>query len=258
MPGITQPRQATASLAEPAVTLSAVSKRFRGHLVLDALCTEIPAGRITCVMGLNGCGKSTLLCLLAGFMHPTGGTITHHYAAAATAGANANGGGMAAFLDPASCHPWHSPRRHLRWIAATKGINAGAEASINAAIEAAGLTRDANRPLARCSLGIRQRTGIAGAMLSRPKLLLLDEPHNGLDLDAAWWLTDATKALRNSGTAVVIATHDAAWVEANADDILLLHASSLLCHAPVESLTAPHSSLEATLRELLHPTEAIT
>jgi ABC-2 type transport system ATP-binding protein len=220
-----------------------VTKRYGPTVAVDDLSFEIHPGAVTGFLGPNGAGKTTTLRMLLGLAEPTAGSATvfgHRYAdledPIATVGA---------VLESTTFHPWRSARHHLFMLAATAGI--GRE-RVDEVLRLVGLTDAANRRVGGFSLGMRQRLGIATALLGRPRLLILDEPANGLDPEGIRWLRDLLRDYVRDGNSVLISSHLLSEVAQTVDDVVIIAAGRLRAHCPLDELTG--SRLEDAFLEL--------
>ncbi|MFD6163143.1 ABC transporter ATP-binding protein [Nocardia sp. NPDC060256] len=188
-------------------------------------------GALTYLIGLNGTGKTTLLRCICGIIAPAIGTVLvdgtrvrAQHTTPATLGMHLN---YRAF------DPRHTARRHLRWIARARGLATGRVGDV---LEIVDLVPDADRRLGHYSLGMLQRVGIAAALLSEPRTLLLDEPLNGLDIAGIRWIRGLLRDLADAGTCVLVATHLLDEVERNADHIVILGNGRILTDQPFTHL----------------------
>ncbi|NKY58304.1 ABC transporter ATP-binding protein [Nocardia flavorosea] len=204
---------------------------YSGVSVLEVPELTVADGTLTYLIGLNGTGKTTLLRSICGVIAPAAGTvrvdgvlIRDHHTTPATLGLHLN---YRAF------DPRHTARRHLRWIARARGLPTGRVGDVLEIVE---LARVADRRLGHYSLGMLQRVGIAAALLSEPRTLLLDEPLNGLDIAGIRWLRELLRDLADTGTCVLVATHLLDEVERNADHIVILGNRRVLADEPFAQL----------------------
>jgi ABC-2 type transport system ATP-binding protein len=211
-------------------------KRYRKTTAVDGLTFSVSAGRITGFLGPNGAGKTTTLRILLGLVHPTSGTATiegRRYRAIADPVRL-----VGAVLEASNYHPKRSGRNHLRTLAAAAGVS---YARVEELLEFVGLGSAARRPVGGYSLGMRQRLSVAGALLGDPKLLVLDEPANGLDPEGIRWLRDFLRSFTSGGGTVFISSHVLAEVQQLAEDVVIIDHGRLVAHEPVELLTARSS-----------------
>jgi ABC-2 type transport system ATP-binding protein len=213
------------------VEIRGLSKRFGRVLAVDELSFDVQAGRVTGFLGPNGAGKSTTLRALLGLVRPSGGTATF--------------GGMryeelerpstkvGAVLEDASFHPGRTARNHLR-VLATTGEHPFER--VDAVLRDVGLTEAANRRVGGYSMGMRQRLGIASALLGDPEVLILDEPTNGLDPPGIAWMRDLVRAQAARGRAVLISSHLLAEVAQSVDDVVVVARGQLRGQGTLESV----------------------
>ncbi|WP_280370009.1 ABC transporter ATP-binding protein [Nocardia wallacei] len=219
--------------------------RFPGVTVLEIPCLTVPDGTLTYLLGLNGTGKTTLLRCVCGIIAPATGTVSvdgvpvrAHRTTPATLGMHLN---FEAF------DPRHTARRHLRWIARARGVPARRVGAVLDTVDLAGV---ADRRLAHYSLGMLQRVGIAAALLSRPRTLLLDEPLNGLDIAGILWMRGLLRRLADEGTCVLVTSHLLDEVERNADRVIVLGDGRILTDQPLPELMHDLEPGETTLEDV--------
>jgi ABC-2 type transport system ATP-binding protein len=239
------PRRPPAT-AGPAIQVAGLRKKF-GHVVaVDDVSFTVSYGRITGFLGPNGAGKTTTLRMVLGLIHPDGG-------AAAIAGRPY--GKLAgpactvgALLDDAA-HPGRTGRDHLRMLAAAAGLPRNRAVQL---LDLAGLAYAARQRAGRYSLGMRERLGLAAALLGDPDVLILDEPANGLDPQGIRWLRDLLRTLAAEGRAVLVSSHILAEVAQTVDDIVVISHGRTVAQAPLPELLAarPGATLEDIYLEL--------
>jgi ABC-2 type transport system ATP-binding protein len=154
---------------------------------------------------------------------------------------------IGAVLEASGAHEGRTGRDHLRVICRAAGIPL---ARADAALAAAGLTRAANRTVAGYSLGMRQRLGVAAALLGDPQVLVLDEPGNGLDPEGIRWMRELLRALAADGGTVLVSSHQLAEMEQLADDLVIIAAGRVAATGTLASVTGAHPCLEAAFLEL--------
>lgn len=203
---------------------------------LDNITHTFADGTLTYLVGLNGTGKSTLLRLLCGILRPNSGQVDLHNDAV----------GMMLSTDAANLG--HTGRRHLHWAAAARGVP-GIQA--DQLLVNAGLTSVAHTPVSGYSLGMRQRLGIATALLGYPRNIVLDEPLNGLDVAGILWLRTLLRDLANAGHCVIVASHHLAEIELSADNVVILEQGTVLAAGTITEVRGQHSSLEEAFVALI-------
>lgn len=213
----------------PAISLTGVSKLFGRFAALRDVSADFEAGRLCAIFGENGAGKSTLLRIIAGLARPTHGTVDFQTAEGKRIGLFAadhdenrsavlqNIGYMA---HASMLYDEMSAMENLRYCATLFGISD--EAHLAAAIERVGLDPKLDRRVGDYSQGMRQRLSLARALLHEPGILLLDEPFSNLDAGGAREIAALLGKLRDAGKTILVVTHQAAHLEAIADESLLL------------------------------------
>ncbi len=208
-------------------------KRYRKATAVDGLTFQVPDGRITGFLGPNGAGKTTTLRILLGLVHPTAGSATIDGRAYRELDAPIHHVG--AVLETSNYHPKRSGRRHLRVLCAAGGLAASRADEV---LDLVGITNAADREVGGYSLGMHQRLSVAGALLGEPRLLVLDEPANGLDPEGIRWLRDLLRRFVAGGSTVFISSHVLAEVQQLVDDVVIIHRGRLVAQQSVAELTA--------------------
>jgi len=200
-----------------AVVVDRATKVIDGVTVLDDVSFTAHPGRVTAFLGPNGAGKSTTLRAILGIDHLDSGSATiggrpfrEHRRPLQVAGA---------LLTPDAVHPRRTARGHLRVVAVSNGLPAQ---SVARALHLAGITEIADVPVGQMSLGMRQRLGLATALIGDPAVVVLDEPHNGLDTAAIRWLRLVLRALAEAGRTVLVSSHLMFEIELICDDIVVI------------------------------------
>jgi ABC-2 type transport system ATP-binding protein len=209
-----------------------LTKRFGSTTAVDDLTFAIEPGRITGFLGPNGAGKTTTLRMLLGLVHPTAGAALVEGVAYRALGNPTKTVG--AVLESSSYHPGRSGRNHLRVMATEAGIPL---ARADETLEQVELSASARRPVKTYSLGMRQRLSVAAALLGNPRLLVLDEPANGLDPEGIRWLRNFLRSFAEGGGTVFISSHVLAEISQLADEVVIIHKAKLVTHEPLETLT---------------------
>jgi ABC-2 type transport system ATP-binding protein len=203
-----------------AVQARGVSKWFGDTTALDAVDVTVSPGTVHGLLGPNGAGKTTLLSALFGLVLPDEGTLKLFGRTRAAAGA-AWLDGVAGFVETPRFYPYLSGRRNLAILAGLDGGDAAA--LIDQALDRAGLAGARGTKVKGYSLGMRQRLGLAAAMLRRPRLLILDEPTNGMDPAGIRDLRAALRRLARDGVTVILSSHNMTQVEEICDSVTVLH-----------------------------------
>lgn len=210
--------------------LDGVTKRYDDRDVVSDITLALSAGEKLALLGHNGAGKSTLIRLILGLAPIDGGGISIAGAAPGTAEARR----LTAYLpETVAFHRLLSGREQLRAFARMKGE---ALATADDLLERVGLARDGNRRIGTYSKGMRQRLGLAQALIGRPRLVLLDEPTSGLDPVARWDFYGIIDQLAADGAAVLLSSHALTEIEARTDRIAMLRAGSLVAEGSLETL----------------------
>jgi ABC-2 type transport system ATP-binding protein len=210
-----------------------VTKRFGAVLALDDVTFVAPAGAVTALVGPNGSGKTTLMRIALGLARPSAGQ-------ALVAGKPYRRlerplTRIGALLDATALSPGLTGRAHLRSLAAAGGIPA---ARADAVIEQVGLGAAARRRVGGWSLGMKQRLGLAVALLGDPPVLLLDEPMNGLDPEGMVWFRGLVRGLRDEGRAVLVSSHLMRELEDIADRVVVINRGRIAADAGIDALRA--------------------
>jgi ABC-2 type transport system ATP-binding protein len=210
-----------------------LTKRFGSTTAVDNLTFAIEPGRITGFLGPNGAGKTTTLRMLLGLVHATGGEALVEGVPYRKLGDPARTVG--AVLEASSYHPNRSGRNHLRVLATAAGIPLARADETLEQVELSGVGR---RRVETYSLGMRQRLSVAAALLGEPRLLILDEPANGLDPEGIRWLRNFLRSFAAGGGTVFISSHVLAEVAQIANEVVIIHKAKLVAHEPLTALTA--------------------
>jgi ABC-2 type transport system ATP-binding protein len=209
-----------------------LTKRYGKVLAVDDLSFEVRAGSITGFLGPNGAGKTTTLRIFLGLVHPTSGTATIDGKRFRQLERPMRVG---AVLEATGFYPGRSGRDHLRAMATAARIP---EPRADEVLALVGLEGSARRRVKGYSLGMRQRLGIATALLGDPEILILDEPANGLDPDGIRWLRDFMRGFVGAGRTILVSSHVLSEVSQVADDVVIVDKGRLVAQAPVAELTA--------------------
>jgi ABC-2 type transport system ATP-binding protein len=215
------------------ISAQGLTKAFGTRLAVDGLSFEVHPGRVTGFLGPNGAGKTTTLRMVLGLARSTSGTATILGRPYPELDHPARRVGVV--LDTASFHPRRSGRNHLRWLAAAADVPKG---RIREVLEAVDLSDAADQRVGEFSLGMRQRLGLAAALLGDPQVLVLDEPANGLDPAGIRWLRELLRSFAHSGGAVFVSSHLLAEVAQLADEVVVIARGRLVTQTTVPALTA--------------------
>ena len=215
-----------------------VTKRYGREVAVDDLTFTVQPGRVTGFLGPNGAGKSTAMKILLDLAKPEHGRATIGGTRYRDMVDPARSVGVV--LEPNAFHPGRSGRNHLRVLADGAGIDLS---RITEMLEAVGLSHAADRHVGGYSLGMRQRLGLAGAMLGDPPVLVLDEPGNGLDPQGIRWLRDLLRERAAAGGTVFVSSHLLAEVEHLADEIVVLSHGQLVTTGTLAALQQAGTSV---------------
>ncbi|MEV6017175.1 MULTISPECIES: ATP-binding cassette domain-containing protein [unclassified Streptomyces] len=205
-----------------------LTKEYGGKRAVDRLTFSVLPGRVTGFLGPNGAGKSTTMRLVLGLDRPTSGTATIGGRAYATLDEPLRKVG--ALLDAGAAHGSRTARDHLRALAASNRIP---DRRVDEVLEEAGLASVARRRVRTYSLGMRQRLGIAAALLGDPPVVLLDEPSNGLDPEGIIWIRELLRRLAREGRTVLVSSHLMNETASFADHLVVLGRGRLLADLPM-------------------------
>ena len=223
----------------PVIEVRGLTKRFGPVLAVDRLSFEVERGTVVGFLGPNGAGKTTTLRMLLGLVRPDEGTATIHGRAYLDLAEPLHQVG--AVLEASSFHPGRTARNHLR----IQALAGQADPSrIDDVLDIVGLTDVASRRVGKFSLGMRQRLGLAAALLTDPELLILDEPANGLDPEGVRWLRDLLRGLADEGATVLVSSHILAEVAQTVDSVVILDHGRLVAQSTLAELTLGAEDLE--------------
>ena len=215
------------------IEVEGLTKRFGSTVAVDDLSFSVGAGTITGFLGPNGAGKSTTMRAILGLVRPTTGTTTVlglQYRELDDPVRR-----VGALLETFDAHPGRSGRNHLRVLATAGGIPRSRVAEVLALVD---LTQAGRRRVKGYSLGMRQRLGLAAALLGDPEVLVLDEPANGLDPQGIRWLRDFLRSLASEGRTILISSHVLSEVAQTVDEVVIIHRGKLVRHAAMSEVEA--------------------
>jgi ABC-2 type transport system ATP-binding protein len=234
---------------EATIAVTGLRKRFGSTLALDGMTFIVQPGQVTGFVGPNGAGKSTTMRVILGLDAPDQGSalisgqpyprlrrpLSH----------------IGAMLDAAALQPGRTARNHLLWLAHSQGLSSR---RVDEVIEQAGLATAARRKAGGFSLGMRQRLGIAAAMLGDPPVLMFDEPFNGMDPEGIVWMRGYLRALAAEGRAVLVSSHLMSELQDAADHLIVAGRGRVIADTSVAELIAAASGDRVTLRTSAAPT----
>lgn len=215
------------------IELRGLTKSFGATVAVDDLTASVRPGSITAFLGPNGAGKTTTLRMLLGLVAPTAGTATidgKRYCELSEPVRE-----VGALLEASGFHPGRSAIDHLRGLAVAARLPRDAPMR---ALDEVDLASEADRRVGEFSLGMRQRLGLAAAILGDPRVLVLDEPANGLDPQGIRWLRGYLRDLADDGRTVFVSSHVLAEVEQSADEVLMIARGRLVRSASLADLRA--------------------
>jgi ABC-2 type transport system ATP-binding protein len=221
------------------IVVDDLSKTFPGGIrAVDRLSFAVEPGSVTGFLGPNGAGKTTTLRMLLGLVHPTGGRATiggHPYHAIPNPLTV-----VGASLESSSFHPARTARNHLRILCIVAGLP---ERRADEVLDLVGLHGSARRKVRGYSMGMRQRLGLAAALLGDPRVLILDEPANGLDPEGIRWLRGLFRHLAGEGRTILVSSHQLNEVQEVADRVVILNRGRLVRAGSIDELTAGTDSV---------------
>jgi ABC-2 type transport system ATP-binding protein len=227
------------------VEIHDLTKTFGQVTAVRRVSFTAPAGKVTGLLGPNGSGKTTTLRVALGLVRPTAGqaliggvpygrlTRPRHT--------------VGALLEATGFHPGRRARDHLRVLAAAEGMP---DHRVDGVLDQVDLASAASRRVREFSLGMRQRLGLAAALLGDPQVLLLDEPANGLDPAGIAWLRGLLRGLANEGRAIIVASHVLSEVDQTADHVVIVSAGRLRFAGPLREIGETDNALESAFLRL--------
>jgi ABC-2 type transport system ATP-binding protein len=230
--------------SQPALSVERLSKSYGTKPAVRGVSLAVAPGSVHGLVGPNGSGKSTILRSVLGLVHPDAGMIEVLGGDRAAAAARAEGG-LAGLVDDPRFYPYLTARENLALLARLDGDR---EPDLDALLDRAGLAEAARQKVGGFSLGMRQRLGLAAALMRRPKVLLLDEPANGLDPAGADELWQVVRELAADGTAVLLSSHDLMAIDEVCDAITVLREGEVAWSGAIGELRALAPAPEHILR----------
>ena len=215
-----------------AISVHGLVKRFGRVVAVDDLSFQVQPGTLTGFVGPNGAGKTTTLRMILGLVRPTAGTALIDGVPYARLDRPARHVG--AVLEASGFHPGRTARDHLRVLAGPSGIPVN---RVDEVLSEVDLSAAARRRVGGFSLGMRQRLGLAGALLGDPGLLILDEPTNGLDPAGVHWLRTFLRQRVDHGGTVLVSSHLLAELALSADSVIIIKDGRLVTQGPVGEIT---------------------
>ncbi|NUS55961.1 MAG: ATP-binding cassette domain-containing protein [Streptomycetaceae bacterium] len=234
---------AVAAAPEPAaVTVEGLTKRYGRTTVVDRLSFTVRSGAVTGFFGPNGAGKTTVLKAVAWLVRPTAGRVLVRGRATVS-----DPRVLGVHIEPCGAHPGRTARAHLGALAVLAGLP---PARVGEVLELVGLEDAAKRRVGTYSLGMRQRLGLAAALLGDPDILVLDEPVNGLDPQAIRRLRTLIRERARRGATTLLSSHILSEAARIVDDVVIIDQGRLLRAGTVQELTSPSTSLDDVFHDL--------
>jgi ABC-2 type transport system ATP-binding protein len=230
-------------MIEKNIEVCGLRKRFGPTLALDGMTFRVEPGRVTGFVGPNGAGKSTTIRVILGLDTPDAGHALvggHAYQQLRHPLRH-----VGALVDAAALQPSRTGRNHLLWMARSQDM---AASRVDEVIDLVGLTGAARRKAGGYSLGMRQRLGIAAAMLGDPPVLVLDEPFNGMDPEGIIWIRHLLGSLAAEGRAVLVSSHLMSEIQDMADQVVVIGRGKVLADATVDDLLSRASGDRVLVR----------
>ncbi|WP_322410006.1 ABC transporter ATP-binding protein [Microbacterium invictum] len=221
------------------IEVRSLTKKYGATLAVDHVDFDVSPGEVTGFLGPNGAGKSTTLRMILGLDRPTAGSALVDGSPYRTLTEPLRRVG--ALLDAQALHPGRTGRDHLRIAALTNGLGRD---RVELALHRTGLTDAAGKRIRSYSLGMRQRLGIAGALLGDPAILIFDEPVNGLDVDGVRWIRELLRGLADEGRTVFVSSHLMSELQLIADRVVIIGKGRLVADAPLADVVTDGESLE--------------
>jgi ABC-2 type transport system ATP-binding protein len=230
-------------IGDATIAVSGLRKRFGATLALDGMSFTVDPGQVTGFVGPNGAGKSTTMRVILGLDAPDSGTALIGGRAYRSLRRPLSQAG--ALLDAGALQPSRSGRNHLLWLARSQGLPARRVEEVTGLV---GLGSAIGRKGGGYSLGMRQRLGIAAAMLGDPPVLILDEPFNGMDPEGIVWMRGFLRSLAAEGRAVLVSSHLMSELEDTADHLVIVGRGRVIASCGVAELIAAASGDRVALR----------
>ncbi|SBT44738.1 ABC-2 type transport system ATP-binding protein [Micromonospora auratinigra] len=225
------------------IELRELTKRYGRTTAVDRLTLTVRPGHVTGFLGPNGAGKSTTLRLILGLHRPTGGTVT--VAGRPFAERPRGLRHVGALLDAGDVHPGRSARAHLAALARSNAIG---RTRVDEVLHEVGLATVAGRRVGGFSLGMKQRLGIAAALLGDPPALLFDEPFNGLDPEGVRWVRGLFRRLAGEGRTVLVSSHLMSEMAQTADHLVVIGRGELVADESLPAFAARSARPQVVVR----------
>ena len=218
------------------IVVDRLTKTYGSKKAVDDLSFTVSPGRVTGFLGPNGSGKSTTMRCMLGLDAADAGTVTFNGKKYSDLEQPLTHVGS--LLDAGDAHKGRSARNHLRWIAMTHGFP---ESRVDEVLHQVGMTDVARTKVGKFSLGMRQRLGLAVALLGNPEVVILDEPANGLDPEGIRWTRDVMRSLADAGRSVLVSSHQLVELSLVADDLVVIGQGRLISAGPISQFMTQHA-----------------
>jgi ABC-2 type transport system ATP-binding protein len=232
-------------MTTPVIEFRNLVKKYKDLTAVDNLSFTIESGKITGLLGPNGAGKSTALKCLLGLSHATSGEAL--VLGKSFSQLHLPLKEIGAVIEDAGFNPKLSAEKNLKIVAASSEIDDSRVAEVLEMVELDGVGKKKSKEF---SLGMKQRLALAGAMLGDPKILILDEPSNGLDPIGIAWLRKFLRKLADSGSTILISSHLLAEMEHTVDDVVIINRGKMIVDGPIKDVTSQGSLEDAFMRAI--------
>lgn len=225
------------------IEVEALTKRFGKHTAVDSLSFSVQPGRVTGFLGPNGSGKSTTMRCMVDLDHADAGTVRFAGRPYRSLARPIHEVGL--LLDAGFIHPARSGRNHLRWLAASNHVPMS---RVEEVLGLVGLAEVGGRRVKNYSLGMKQRLGLAAALLGDPATVILDEPANGLDPEGIRWIRDMLRFLASEGRAVLVSSHQLSEMSLMAQDLVVIGRGRLIDQCTVDEFVRRNTTTRVRVR----------
>ncbi len=218
------------------IVVDRLTKTYGSKKAVDDLSFTVTPGRVTGFLGPNGSGKSTTMRCMLGLDVADTGSVT--FDGKKYSELNQPLTHVGSLLDAGDAHKGRSARNHLRWIAMTHGFP---ESRVDEVLQQVGMSDVAKTKVGKFSLGMRQRLGLAVALLGNPQTVILDEPANGLDPEGIRWTREVMRSLADAGRSVLVSSHQLVELSLVADDLIVIGQGKLISAGPISQFMTQHA-----------------
>ena len=218
------------------IVVDRLTKTYGSKKAVDDLSFTVTPGRVTGFLGPNGSGKSTTMRCMLGLDAADAGSVTFDGKKYSELDQPLTHVGS--LLDAGDAHKGRSARNHLWWIAMTHGFP---ESRVDEVLQQVGMSDVAKTKVGKFSLGMRQRLGLAVALLGNPAVIILDEPANGLDPEGIRWTRDVMRGLADAGRSVLVSSHQLVELSLVADDLVVIGQGKLISAGPIAQFMTQHA-----------------